>query len=479
MDCKIRVGSALISEGKKAVVTSQIDGSPLGSYVLLDPEGLDAVIKKLKESFIYTRSTQPKEREILLRDIAGALAKNADTLIDLLIRETGKPFALAKAEADAAFTSRDSVFHIAASEALRNTGIIEPLFVPIGSLQRMLSNKRYPIGPILSSVHSFNPLSLAAHEIGASIASGATMLLRPPEGAALTLMEFSRIVSDVLGDSIWFVAAPMTDELFFEALSGGEFGVLSYFGDTKRARELRRISCGIKSVIRAHTGASAIVESDSDLKRAVDHIARGAFANAGRMNFSIKSAYIHTAVYDEFIDMFMEKTQAITTNIDPFDENSIYPNLPANHLNAEYCEWRNSTKCRFLNVNRIGDLNGATLMPVIIETSLCESFGDYPINFPLCFINKYETLDDAVESLCRNGLGSLVILFSREQGDGLHILKTADIGTLVMNEYSYEMEPSVLYSSLFRFGGGNSGIRFAIEEYTEQRALLYNNWWGG
>ena len=178
--------------------------------------------------------------------------------------------------------------------------------------------------------------------------------------------------------------------------------------------------------------------------------------------------------------MFIDKSIEISSKTDPFNKETIYSQTSSEASAIDLSNWVEMYKSSNSHLIHGGVRDGRTISPTIIEANFDEKIEyNLPLHSPICLLYKFSDIDDAIESLCSFGLGSIVILFSHEQDDALRILKTADIGTLIMNEYSYEMEPSVLYRTSYKQGGSAVGIRFAIKEFTEERTLLFNNWWGG
>src|SRR4030088_2800695 len=79
-----------------------------------------------------------------------------------------------------------STFQIGAEEATRIVGEVMPLDVTATTRGYMGSWVRVPAGPVIA-ISPFNfPLNLVAHKIAPALASGCSVVLKPPPQAPLT-----------------------------------------------------------------------------------------------------------------------------------------------------------------------------------------------------------------------------------------------------------------------------------------------------
>jgi len=479
---KVKIGLEVLDGESPVEVISPVDGSILGDYSQLTSDELERVLDAAFKGFDEIRRTEPKERADIIGDVGRALNDALDELAELMMMETGKPISLAAAEARTAFSIRnpDSVFNTGVSEATRNRNIVEPLFVPVGSLQRMNMVRRFPRGTVLSSIPHTNALTLAAHQFVTAIASGNTMILKPPTDAALTVMRFSEIAQDVLGERAWFITAPMSYELFKNALLDQRIQMLSFFGSLPIANKLRTLATCRHMAFYTGGGATAIVMNDCDVKYAAECICRGAFANAGQSGFAIEAVLVHETIYPQFRDRLANAVETLAQPGDPLDKDTLVAAMKKIEDAEKLEEWISSAKSAGARFVTGGKRNDRVFEPTIIEDVELEFLIANPRPMgPVCVMLPIGDIEDAVEIVDSLKKDFIVSLFSREQDDALLLLQNLNVGTIITNEYPLEMESGVLYRSANTCGGGLAGVRFAIEEMTEPRNLLFNNFWGG
>lgn len=493
----MRAGNRALNARGRITCVAYTDGSKLGGYEVLDDSAsnIEIALSEAVKAFEVSRKLSPKNREAILRDAASAFAGKADEIARLLTLETGKPIALARAEIAGALTARDSILNVAASEALRNRTITEPMFVPVGSRQRANFIRRYPIGVTLSASYSFHPIAIAAHEFAATIAAGAATLYFPLHITFLSVLAFGEVISDLLGERAFFTVIPGTGVLMERMLADDRAAMLSYYCDIaldvakERARGLASIAGGKPCRFHIGSRAAAVVMNGCNVKRAAELLARGAFANAGRNMHAIKTVLVQNGVYGEFRDAFVETAKTIGRAGDPMDEKTVVPiaryKVPPTalfeHLDNLKAEGAEVLCGGAVDERDAGDegsigsdrrFDATVLEGVPIDSSLRKFIEPAPI----CDIAPFATLDDAVALIKRLGFDFVIGLFCREQSDALHIIENVRVGTVIVNEYPLEIEPGALYRSTGRMSGANMGVRFAIDELTEPRNLLFNNW---
>ncbi len=151
----------------------------------------DAVVAA-QDAFEETRKLGTFERVQILQRMAEGMAERQEEIARIIASEAGKPIRDARVEsARGVFT-----LQIAIEEAKRIGGEVIPLDLMASSAGRFGVTRRFPIGPI-AGISPFNfPLNLALHKVAPAIASGNTVVLKPPTRDPLTMLAFAQIVAE-------------------------------------------------------------------------------------------------------------------------------------------------------------------------------------------------------------------------------------------------------------------------------------------
>ncbi|MEP0813217.1 MAG: aldehyde dehydrogenase family protein [bacterium] len=454
---------------------SILDGSKLGGYTRAGSAALPLFLDCAAAAFLRARALHPAERAKLLSAAAARLRVESDGLADLLCRETGKPIALALGE----IKSATGLLQAGAKECVRQRNIIEPMFVPVGSLQRMNMIRRFPRGVVLSAVPFTNPVSLCAHQLAAAAAAGTVVVQRPPTGAALSVLRFADIVGDAMGEIRWFSVLPMDYDLFYAAIDDPRVAMLSYFGSKRMASKIAERAGNKHVSMNIFGDAAAIVMPDCDVKYAAGAIARGAFAGAGQSCFAIENVLVHDRIYPQFRQRMVDAVELDVKAGDPLDPGTLVGPMTYKNEAERLADWISRAKSAGARVVAGGDCEGALFQPTLIEDLPQDFIAANPRPMgPVAVMHSVDSLDAAVKFMHATGSDFIAALFSRDQEDGLYLLENLNAGTIIMNEYPLEIEEGVQYRSASAARSGLAGLRWAVEEMTAPRDMLFNNYWG-
>ena len=150
------------------VVTDKYTGQPATRVALADAATIDAGIAAATAAAEPMARMAAYERQEVLYHCVARFRERAEELAYALCVEAGKPIRDARGEV----TRLIDTFRIAAEEAVRITGEIQPLDISPRARGYQGMWKRVPIGPC-SFISPFNfPFNLAAHKIAPALAVG-------------------------------------------------------------------------------------------------------------------------------------------------------------------------------------------------------------------------------------------------------------------------------------------------------------------
>ena len=173
-------------------VTDKFTGEVAFRTALATPEIIDEAISGAVRAAEPMARLASYERQGVLDHCVARFRERFDELAYALCVEAGKPIRDAEGEA----TRLIDTFRIAAEEATRNYGEVQPLDISARAKGYMGIWKRVPIGPC-SFISPFNfPLNLAAHKIAPAIAVGCPFVMKP---ASLTPLG-ALIMGEVLAE---------------------------------------------------------------------------------------------------------------------------------------------------------------------------------------------------------------------------------------------------------------------------------------
>jgi 1-pyrroline-5-carboxylate dehydrogenase len=172
-----------------------------------------------------------------------------------------------------------------------------------------------PFG-VWAVISPFNfPMALAAGPVGAALAAGNTVVLKPSNAGTLSGLLLARALYDAGVPARAFHVITGSGGEVGDAMVNHE-GVdgITFTGSYEVGMEIYRGFSGRypKPAVCEMGGKNpAIVSDRADLEEAAEGIKRSAFGFGGQKCSAASRAYVARSVYDEFVDLLADKTAAI------------------------------------------------------------------------------------------------------------------------------------------------------------------------
>ena len=277
-------------------------------------EQYEEAVEAAVAAFEITRKLPAYERGRILRDISAGLKARREEIGRIIATESGKPIRDALIEVDRAVLT----FRLGGEEAERMTGEVIPLDLMPASKDRIGITRRFPIGPI-AGISPFNfPLNLAAHKIAPALASGNTIVLKPPSKDPLTMLAVAEIIEAAGVPAGAVSILPMTRELGDRMVADPRFKLLTFTGSPSVGWRMKDRAGKKKVVLELGGNAGVIVDKTANIEWAVKRCLVGAFTYAGQVCISVQRMFIHEDVWDQFMDAFIAGARALKVG-DPLD----------------------------------------------------------------------------------------------------------------------------------------------------------------
>ncbi len=301
-------GSWRIGEGRDLFpVVDPASGEAIGEVPMASAADLDEALDAADKGFKVWRATPADQRSAVLKKAAALLRERAQPIARLLTMEQGKPLAEARAEV----LSSATYIEWCAEEAVRIYG--RTLVRPTG--QRALVT-RQPIGPVAAFSPWNFPVYLMAKKLAAALATGCSVIAKPPEETPGCTGALVRCLIDAgLPAGVVQLVHGVPDAVSRHLLASPVIRKVSFTGSVPVGRHLMRLAAdGLKRVTMELGGhAPVLIFADCDLEKTLDIVVPQKFRNAGQVCVSPTRFYVQEAIYDRFVAGFAERAKAVTT----------------------------------------------------------------------------------------------------------------------------------------------------------------------
>ena len=449
-------------------VTDKYTGAIAFRTALATPDVIEQAIEGAVRATRPMAQMASYERQAVLQHCVTRFRERYDELAYALCVEAGKPIKDAEGEVDRLIDT----FKIAAEEATRNYGEVQPLDISARAKGYMGMWKRVPIGPC-SFISPFNfPLNLAAHKIAPAIAIGCPFVMKPASKTPLGALIMGEILAETdLPEGAFSILPASRDgaDLF---TTDERLKLLSFTGSPAVGWDLKAKAGKKKIVLELGGNAAVIVDKDADLDHALERIIFGAFYQSGQSCIGVQRIIIHDAIYDRFKAMLVDKARTLVAG-DPKDRATFIGPMISESEAKRLKGWIDAAIDGGATLLCGGDRDGAMLQATLLEDVPCKADANWEEAFgPLANLSRFTDFSDALDQVNTSKFGLQAGIFTRDIHQVLDAWDELEVGGVVINDVSSYRVDNMPYGGVKDSGLGREGIRFAMEDMSEIRNLI-------
>jgi acyl-CoA reductase-like NAD-dependent aldehyde dehydrogenase len=451
-------------------VRSPYDGSSVATIHNAGPSDIEDAITSAVTAFESTKSLPSWKRSAVLEKVAQQIAGRREELARVVALEAGKPIRTARLEVDrAAF-----VFEVGAEEARRIEGQIVSLDWLPGTEQREAHIRRVPLGPI-AGITPFNfPMLLVAHKIAPAIAAGNSVIVRPGPRTPVSGL----LVGQMVLEAGWPAAALSmfccSIENTARLVEDERIKLLSFTGSAAVGWGLKARAGRKRVTLELGGNAAVIVHRDADVAYAAERVAFGGFGYAGQSCISAQRIYVHDDIYGAFVEDLVRRANALKTG-NPLDETTDVGPVIDRAAADRIGEWIDEATRGGARVLAGGTREGTTWRPTVIEGAAAGARVNCAEVFaPLVSLTRYSDVSDAIRAANSGEFGLQAGIFSHDERVINAAVDGIDAGGIMVNDTSTFRVDHMPYGGVKQSGFGREGLRYAIDEMTEMKLVVFN-----
>jgi glyceraldehyde-3-phosphate dehydrogenase (NADP+) len=332
-----------------------------------------------------------------------------------------------------------------------------------------------PRGPLLA-IAPFNfPLNLVAHKIAPALAAGCSVLLKPPPQAPLSSLALAEILREAGMPEDAVQVVPCENDVAERMVKDDRFATFSFTGSAKVGWYLKSIAGKKRVVLELGGNAAAIVHDDAKLAWAAERITAGAFAYAGQVCIKVQRAYVHRSIADAFVADLVQRARAIGP-ASPLDPKTVLGPM-IDEENAKRVEsWIAEAERAGARALVEPKRDGAKLGPCILEfdgDGVGTKVVDEEVFGPVLTVHRYDAWSDALRMADATRYGLQAGIFTDSHARIREAFARLHVGGLIVNDTPTFRVDSMPYGGVRDSGFGREGVRFAIEEMTERKLLVF------
>jgi len=468
---KMYVAGQWIDKPKKIDVLNPYDNSVIDTVPHAEAADVNRALESAARGARAMAGLSGYERWKILKKAAELVEARNEELGRLISTEEGKIIAEGRGEARRAVETIMG----SAEEAKRIHGETVPLDGDPGGGKRFGVTLRVPCG-VVAAISPFNfPLNLVCHKVGPALAAGNAVVIKPATDTPLSALKLTEILLEagLPPEGIQCLTGP-----------GGEIGdalvadrrvrKITFTGSRDVGERICRLA-GIKKVtMELGSNSPIIVMPDADLDKVAVAVAATGYANAGQVCISTQRVLTAGKVYGDFLDALGPRVAALTTGNQLDEKTKVGPMVREKDA-VRVEEWVKEAVSTGARVVVGGQRRGAIYAPTVVadvkpemRISRDELFG------PAVAVTPFNNIDEAIALANDTIYGLSAGIFTENLEWAMKFAREVQSGNLHVNwgpQWRADLMP---YGGLKESGFGKEGPRYAVEEMTELKMVVFH-----
>jgi glyceraldehyde-3-phosphate dehydrogenase (NADP+) len=468
---KMYVAGQWIDKPEKIEVRNPFDNAVIDTVPRADRGDVERALQAAERGARVMAGLSGYDRWTILRKAAELMAARQDELGQLISREEGKVIAEGRLEASRAVETIMG----SAEEAKRLHGETVPLDGAPGGAGKIGVTLRVPCGVVVA-ISPFNfPLNLVCHKVGPALAGGNAVIVKPASDTPLSALKLTEILLE---------AGLPPEGISTLTGSGGEIGDLlvadrrvrkiTFTGSRDVGEHICKLA-GLKRVtMELGSNAPVIVMPDANLEKVAAAVASTGYANAGQVCISTQRVLAAGRIYGDFLAALKPRVEALKLG-NQLDESVKVGPMVREKEAVRVGEWVQEAVASGARLVTGGRRQGALYEPTVVadvkpdmRISADELFG------PAVAVTPFGDIDEAIALANDSPYGLAAGIFTENLEWAWKFAREVQSGNLHVNwgpQWRADLMP---YGGLKESGFGKEGPRYAVEEMTELKMVVFH-----
>lgn len=337
-----------------------------------------------------------------------------------------------------------------------------------------------PVGVVGQIIPWNYPLAMAGWKLGAALAAGCTVVIKPASETPLSLLYAAKLFKEAgFPDGVVNVV-PGSGSVAGNALvTHDAVDKVAFTGSTKTGSSIMKNAAeDIKSITLELGGKSpAVVLEDADLNVALDGIFDGTMYNSGQNCSATTRIYVQRKIYDDVLNALKEKAEKAVVGAGLAEGTEYGPLVSEKQLNTVlgYIEKGKAEGARLLTGGSRKGSKGYFVEPTIFADVKDDmTIAREEIFGPVMSVLPFDDIEEVITRANDSNYGLAASVWTENIKDGHYIASKLEAGTVWINDFGLELE-TMPFGGYKQSGiGRDMGGDYGIANYIEVKSVFVN-----
>ncbi|KAB2684649.1 MULTISPECIES: aldehyde dehydrogenase family protein [Brucella/Ochrobactrum group] len=434
-----------------AKIISPIDGSVYAERPFLNEAAIASVVAAARDAQAGWAQLSISERARYCRAALDALAGMQDEIVPEIAWQMGRP---TRYGGENGGVQERGQYMIDIAEASLKA------YVPAQKDGFRRYVKHVPLGVVMVIAPWNYPYLTAVNTIIPALMAGNTVILKHATQTLLAGERFAKAFEKAGLPKGVFQNVVLDHASTEKLLASGTIDHVNFTGSVGGGRAIERAAAGTFMTLGLELGGKdpAYVLPDANLDHAVANLVDGAFFNSGQCCCGIERIYVHEAVYDRFVDGFIDLTKQYVVG-NPLDAGTTLGPMAqarfADLIREQKAEALRKGANAHVNMSVANDRAGSPYVAPEVLTNVDhqmsvmreESFG------PIVGIMKVRNDEEALALMNDSIYGLTASLWTADTDRAAVLGDRIETGTVFMNRCDY-LDPALVWTGVKDTGKG-------------------------
>ncbi len=468
---RMYIGGEWVEKAAAMPVLNPFDGSVVDTVPRGDLEDVDTALSTAVRGAQVMRRLTAYQRYEMLGKAARLMAERSEDLARTITLEEGKTIHEGRGEVQRAIQTITT----SAEEAKRVHGETVPLDAAPGPGKQFGFTLRVPCGVVVA-IAPFNfPLNLVCHKEGPALAAGNAVVIKPASDTPLSALKLTELLLEAGVPPLGVQCLTGSGGAIGDAICADPRVRKITFTGSRDIGERICKTAGIKKVtMELGSNSPLIIMPDADIEKVAAATVAGAYSNAGQVCISTQRVLADGKIYGDFLDALKPKVEALATG-NPMDESTNMGPMVRESEAVRVGEWIDEAVGQGARLLTGGSRQGAMYAPTVVadvkpdmRVSRDELFG------PAVAVTRFSDIDEAIALANDSNYGLSAGIFTQNVDWAMRFALEVECGSLHINSSPQWRADLMPYGGLKESGMGKEGPRYAVQEMTELKMVVFH-----